>query len=142
MDDAVALSANSADSMIRFANNSVSVVNRVEEAALTVYLAKGGKRAIASTSNLEPTAVKEFVRDLHASMKGLPESEAVPLPGRAKYRPSRLGFDRGLEDVDAELPGLAKSAIASSIAAGGKRSAGVINAGKGTGASVTCEGGG
>ena len=47
VDDAVALSANSAESMIRFANNSVSVVNWVEEAELTVYLAMGGRRAIA-----------------------------------------------------------------------------------------------
>ena len=74
VDDAVALSANSAESMIRFANNSVSVVNRVEEAELTVYLAKGGRRAIASTSNLEPAAVKRFVADLHASLMGLPKS--------------------------------------------------------------------
>jgi PmbA protein len=141
VDDAVALSANSADSMIRFANNSVTVVNRVEEAELSVYLAKDGKRAIASTSNLEPTAVKRFVSDLYGTMKGLPKSEYVPLPAKAvKYRPSRLSFDRKLEDVDAELPRLAKEAIDSSIEAGGKRSAGVINAGKGTIAILTSSG--
>ena len=140
-DDAVALSANSADSMIRFANNSVSVVNRVEEAVLTVYLAKDGRRAIASTSNLEPAAVKRFVSDLYGSLKGLPKSEYVPLPGKAvKYSPSRLGFDRKLVDLDAELPGLAKEAIDSSLKAGGKRAAGVINAGKGTVAIMTSTG--
>ena len=141
VDDAVALSANSADSMIRFANNSVSVVNRVEEAELSVYLAKDGKRAIASTSNLEAAAVKKFVTDLFGSMKGLPKSEYVPLPIRAaKYKPSRLSYDRKLEDVDAGLPGMAKEAIDSSLAAGGKRSAGVINAGKGTVAIMTSTG--
>ena len=140
-DDAVALSANSADSMIRFANNSVSVVNRVEEAVLTVYLAKDGRRAIASTSNLEPAAVKRFVSDLYGSLKGLPKSEYVPLPGKAaKYSPSRLGFDRKLVDLDAELPGLAKEAIDSSLKAGGKWAAGVINAGKGTVAIMTSTG--
>ena len=141
VDDAVALSARSADSMIRFANNSVTVVNRVEEAELTVYLAKNRRRAIASTSNLSATAVKKFVKDLFASMKGLPESEYVPLPDRAaKYAQGRSGFDRKLEDLDDELPGLAKEAIDSALAAGGKRSAGVINAGKGTVSILTSTG--
>jgi len=140
-DDAVALSANSADSMIRFANNSVSVVNRVEEAELSVYLAKDARRAIASTSNLEPAAVRKFVSDLYGTLKGLPKSEYVPLPSRpSKYRPSRLSYDRRLEDVDAELPGLAKESIDASLAAGGKRAAGVINAGKGTVAIMTSAG--
>jgi PmbA protein len=141
VDDAVAISANSADSMIRFANNSVSVVNRVEESELTVYLAKDRRRAIASTSNLQPSAVKRFVRDLFASMKGLPQGEYVPLPERAsKYEPSRLAYDRKLEDVDARMPGFAKAAIDSALAAGGKRSAGVIEAGKGTVAILTSTG--
>jgi PmbA protein len=141
VDDAVALSARSADSMIRFANNSVSVVNRVEEAELTVYLAKDGRRAIASTSNLEPAAVKRFVTDLFGSLKGLPKSEYVPLPEKAvKYSPSKLGYDSKLQDVDAVLPGLAKEAIDSALSAGGKRSAGVISAGKGTVAIETSTG--
>ena len=140
-DDAVALSTRSADSMIRFANNSVSVVNRVEEAELSVYVAKDRRRAIASTSNLDRTAVRKFVADLFASMKGLPESEYVPLPAKAaKYTPSRHGYDKKLEDVDDELPGLAKLAIEASLSAGGKRSAGVINAGKGTVAILTSNG--
>jgi PmbA protein len=141
VDDAVALSARSTESMIRFANNSVTVVNRVEEAELTVYLAKDRRRAIASTSNLEPVAIKKFVEDLFASMKGLPKSEYVPLPERpSKYSPSRAGYDRKLEDVDQKLPGLAKAAIDSATAAGGKRSAGVINAGKATIAILTSAG--
>ena len=140
-DDAVALSAKSADSMIRFANNSVSVVNRVEEAELSVYLAKDGRRAIASTSNLELAAVKKFVKDLFGSLKGLPKSEYVPLPGKSvRYSPSLLGYDRKLEDVDPELPELAKEAIDSALSSGGKRSAGVISAGKGTVAIMTSTG--
>jgi PmbA protein len=132
-DDAVALSAKSADSMIRFANDSVTVVNRVEEAELTVYLAKGGRRGIASTSNLTSASVKRFVRDLFASMKELPRSEYAPLPDKAsKYTPRSSGYDKRLEDADRELPGLAKTAIESAREAGGKRSAGVIDAGKGT----------
>jgi predicted Zn-dependent protease len=130
VDDAVALSARSTERMIRFANSSVTVVNRVEEARLTVYLAKDKRRAIASTSNLEGASVKKFVKDLYASLKGLPESEYVPLPAKAsRFSPSPLAHDRKLEEIQDELPDLAKSAISASLAAGGKRSAGVIDAG-------------
>lgn len=141
VDDAVALSARSGDSMIRFANNSVTVVNRVEESELTVYLAKRRRRALASTSNLEPAAVEKFVSDLSSSMEGLPESDYVPLPDRpSQYAPSKQGYDRRLESLEAELPGMASAAIDSATAAGGKRSAGVISAGKGTVAILTTTG--
>jgi PmbA protein len=141
VDDAVALSARSSDRMIRFANNSVTVANQVDEAELTVYLAKDKRRAIASTSNLEESSVKKFVRDLFASLKGLPPSDYVPLPERAtKYSPSKLGHDKKLAEGGGELPELAKEAISASLAAGGKRSAGVIDAGRVTYAVLTSNG--
>jgi PmbA protein len=141
VDDAVALSVRGADSMIRFANNSVTVANRVEESELTVYLARNRRRALASTSNLQPAAVKKFVRDLFSSMKGLPESDYVPLPDKpARYQPSKAGYDRRLESLGDELPELAGAAIDAATAAGGKRSAGVIDAGKVTVAMLTSRG--
>ena len=141
VDDAVALSSRSGDSMIRFANNSVTVVNRVEESELTVYLARSRRRALASTSNLEAAAVKKFVGDLFSSMEALPESDYVPLPDKpSRYAPSKQGYDKRLEALEAELPGMAIAAIDASTAAGGKRSAGVISAGKGTVAILTTAG--
>ncbi|MBI3841111.1 MAG: TldD/PmbA family protein [Thaumarchaeota archaeon] len=140
-DDAVALSARSTDKMIRFANSTVTVVNHVEEAELTVYLAKNRRRAIASTSNLESASIRKFVRDLFDSMKGLPVSEYVPLPDKAqKFSPSKVSYDKKLDDVGEVLPELAKTAITSSHAAGGKRSAGVIDAGVVTYAILTSTG--
>jgi PmbA protein len=141
VDDAVALSAKGADSMIRFANNSVTVANRVEESELTVYLAKSRRRALASTSNLQPADVKEFVRELFSTMKGLPESDYVPLPGKAvRYTPSKAGYDRKLESLEDELPEMAGVAIEAARGTGGKRSAGVIDAGKVTVAILTSTG--
>ena len=140
-DDAVALGARGADSMIRFANNSVTVANRVEESELTIYLARSRRRALASTSNLQPAAVKGFVRDLFSSMEGLPESDCVPLPEKAtRYTPSKAGYDRRLESLEDELPEMADAAIDAATAAGGKRSAGVIDAGKLTVAILTSTG--
>ncbi|MDA4121486.1 MAG: TldD/PmbA family protein [Thaumarchaeota archaeon] len=141
VDDAVALSARGTDRMIRFANNSVTVVNQVDEAELTVYLAKDKRRAIASTSNLEESSVKKFVRDLFSSLKGLPPSDYVPLPSKAaKYAPSKLGYDKKLAQAGDELPQLAKTAISASLSAGGKRSAGVIDAGRAAYAILTSKG--
>ena len=92
--------------MIRFANNSVTVVNQVEEAELTVYLAKDSRRALASTSNLQTASVKKFVTDLYASMQGLPKSEYVPLPDTpSKFSPTKGGVDKKLVDAGEELPG-------------------------------------
>jgi len=141
VDDAVALGARGADSMIRFANNSVTVANRVEESELTVYLASKRRRALASTSNLQTAAVKKFVRDLFSSMEGLPESNYVPLPDKpSRYSASKAGYDRRLASLEEELPGMAEAAISAATEAGGKRSAGVINAGKVTVAILTTTG--
>ena len=140
-EDAIALTSRLKNRMIRFANNSVTTANQVEEADLMVYLAKNKKRAIASTSNLESASVKKFVRDLFESMQGLPESPYVPLPAKGlKFRPSSMGYDKKLVGVGEDLPELAKTAIDASTAAGGKRSAGVIDAGEVSSAILTSTG--
>lgn len=130
VDDAVAISASNSEKMIRFANSSVSVVNHVEEAELTLYLAKRGRRAIASTSNLETARVRTFAGDLFSSLKGLPKSEYAPLPEKGeKFSPSSFAFDKKLVEAEEELPEFAKLAIDASKRSGGKRSAGVIDSG-------------
>jgi PmbA protein len=128
-DDAIALTASARDRMLRFANNSATVVDRVDETGLTVYLAKRGRRAIASTSNPEEAKVKKFVTDLFDSMKGLPKSDYVPLPDKAvKYRPLPQRYDKKIAGIGEELSELAGSAIDASLEVGARRSAGVIEA--------------
>jgi PmbA protein len=140
LDDASVLSVGGKERMIRFANNSVTVVKQVEETELVVYLAKDKKRAIASTSNLEETSVKKFVSDLYKSLQGLSKGEYVPLPEKATtFRQSRI-LDKKLEDIGEKLPELASRAIEASLEAGGKRSAGVIEASKATFAILTSKG--
>lgn len=128
-DDAIALSIESRDQMLRFANNSATVAKHLQETELTVYLAKDGRRAIASTSNTDEAKVKRFVGDLFASMKGLAKSDYVPLPDRAmNYRPMPDRFDKKLASIGGRLSELASIAIDSAAEAGAKRSAGVIEA--------------
>lgn len=129
VDDAVALTVSGKDRMIRFANNSATVAKRIEESELMVYLAKGRRRAIASTMNMEESSVKKFVGDLFASLGGQSEGEYVPLPKKAlRFRPKAGLQDRKLLDAGEELPAIAERAISSSLKAGGRRSAGVVEA--------------
>lgn len=128
VDDAVALTFSGKERMIRFANNSATVVNQVEESELLVYMAKDRRRAIASTSSVEESNMKRFVGDLFASLKGLPEGDYVPLPDKAhRYSPNPAAFDRKLADPGMDFAELAGRAISSSLKAGGRRSAGVID---------------
>jgi PmbA protein len=127
VDDAIALSAGAKENMLRFANNSATVVKTIDEAQLMVYIGKSRRRAIASTSNLEESDVKRFVRELFESLKGLPQGEYVPLPDKAlKFGPKGSVQDKKLDGAGTMLPDLATRAISSSLKAGGKRAAGVI----------------
>ena len=140
VDDAVVLSVTGKERMIRFANNSATVVKHVEETELEVYLAKDQRRAIASTSNIEEASVRQFVSDLFRSLQALPKGEYVPLPERSNKFGLSRSLDKKLEDVGGMLPELARRAIDASLEAGGKRSAGVITASKATFSILTSNG--
>jgi len=140
VEEAIVLSVTGKERMIRFANNSATVVKHVEETELEVYLANDQRRAIASTSNVEEASVKQFISDLFRSLRALPKGEHVSLPEKpSKFGPSRA-LDRKLEDVGEMLPELAKRAIEASLEGGGKRSAGVITASKAIFAILTSTG--
>jgi len=126
-DYVVALAVEENERMLRFANNSVTVVNQTEETELAVYLSSHGRSAIASTSNPEDTSVRAFVGDLFASLKGLPQSDLAPLPSRSsRFRPTAGHHDVRIVKAGETLPELARAAISASAQAGGNRSAGTI----------------
>src|ERR1700694_5536264 len=105
VDDAVALAVGDTERMLRFANNSVTVANQIEETELMVYLAKNRRRAIATTSNLEGSNVRKFVGDLFASLKGLPETDYEPLPSKSrKFRTPSGRYDKKIAEVEEKLP--------------------------------------
>jgi PmbA protein len=129
VDDAVALAAKSSERMVRFANNSVTVSKTVEETELTVYIAKEGRRAIASTSNPSEGSVRSFVLDLFSSLKGLQRTDYAHLPERgSRFRASGESYDRKIAGAGGELADFARMAIDSSLKAGAKRSAGIVSA--------------
>src|SRR5580698_8931369 len=82
-DEAIVMTIVSNERMERFANSSVTVTKNVNESGLVVYLAKGGRRIIGSSSNPERSSLERFVELLFKSMMSLPKDAGyVPLPPR------------------------------------------------------------
>jgi len=128
VDDAVALTVQGREKMVRFANDSLTVAKNIDETSLFVYLAKDGKRVVAETSNPEESEVKSFVKNLFGSLGSLPTSpDYAPLPDKAfRYSTAEKEYDKRIENVETKIGDLARQAIESASGNGGKRSAGAL----------------
>jgi PmbA protein len=128
VDDAISLSTDYREQMIRFANDSITVAKKLRENSLFVYLSRDKKRALAVSTNPDEKSVRKFVRDLFDSMKTLPPDPNFNELPRRSYRFSNKpgSYDNRLEDVGKDLPDLARQAIEESRKAGAQRSAGAI----------------
>jgi PmbA protein len=124
--DVSIIGESSNDSQVRFSNNTVTLVNNVQNVILEIYLAKDKKRILGATYNPSEGGVKKFMGNLLASCLLLPESEEyVPLPsGPFKYQ-GRGNFDAKIED--AQIADYAGEAIDSGLKAGAKRVSGSLN---------------
>jgi len=129
-DEAILITAVSNERMARFANSSVTVTKNVDESGQMVYLAKGGRRIIGSSSNPEKASLGRFIGLLYKSMMSLPKDPAfVPLPPRGRaYRPE-ASHDKGLESAEGLIAGYVEEAIGSAESAGARRTAGSLEAG-------------
>ncbi|MCL4519895.1 MAG: hypothetical protein M1587_11950, partial [Thaumarchaeota archaeon] len=75
------------DAQVRFANNSITLVNNVRNVTLDVYVAKDRKRIVGTTYNPSESGIKRFMERLVKSCESLPPSQDyVGLPkGPFKY---------------------------------------------------------
>ena len=81
VDEAILITVIANEQMVRFANNSLTVTKNINESGQIVYLAKGGKRIIGSSSNPEKASLQRFIELLYKSMMNLPKDPGyVPLP--------------------------------------------------------------
>ncbi len=129
-DEAILITVISNERMASFANSSVTVTKNVNESGQVVYLAKGGRRIIGSSSNPERASLERFIGLLYKSMMSIPKDPgyvALPSKGRA-YRP-RPSHDRRLESAEGLIAGFAEKAIDSAESAGARRTAGSLEAG-------------
>ncbi len=128
-DEAILITVISNSSMARFANSSVTVTKNVKESGQVVYLAKGGRRIIGSSSNPERASLKRFIELLYKSMTSLPKDQGyVPLPsGGRTYKPVP-SHDAELENAEGLLAMDVEEAIGAAESAGARRTAGSLEA--------------
>lgn len=129
VDDAGAIASNSHEDMIRFSNNSITIVKSLSNTVVYVYVATEQKRMLGETSNPTPEGIAKFVESLVKSCKANPPSDDyTPLPrGPFKYS-ATPNYDKRIEDNPNVLIDLAGESIESALSAGAKRVAGSLTA--------------
>jgi len=125
-DDVSVICTMSNENQVRFANNSITLVNSVRNIILDVYLALSRRRIVGTSYNPTPRGIERFLGNLVRSCRALPESEDyVPLPkGPFGYR-SHANYDPKVED--APFVEFTKEAIENALAQGAVRASGSLN---------------
>jgi PmbA protein len=114
--------------MLKFANNSVTVVQSWDQTVPTVYLLSERKRAGARVENPSIDALKEVMKTLKAAMDITKpgEVESTLPKGPFKYEPVPQIFDARIPKMTDELVDLAEEAMKAAQAEGARRSSGVL----------------
>ena len=114
--------------MLKFANNSVTVVQSWEQTVPTFYLLSERKRAGARVENPSIDALKEVMKTLKAAMDITKPGEVEStLPrGPFNYEPVPQTYDARIPKMTNELVDLAEEAINAAQAEGARRSSGVL----------------
>jgi PmbA protein len=114
--------------MLKFANDSVTVVQSWDQTVPTVYVLTDHKRAGARVENPSIDALKEVMKTLKAAMDiTRPGEVESTLPkGPFKYEPAPQIFDARIPRMTDELVDLAEQAMKAARAEGARRSSGVL----------------
>ena len=125
-DDASVICARSNDSQVRFANNSITLVNNVQNLTLELYVSKEKRRILGASYNPTKKGIEKFVDNLVRSCEALPQSEEyVPLPQGPFQYGERANFDSKVEE--APLVDHVAQTIDKAIRAGAVRVSGSLN---------------
>ena len=114
--------------MLKFANDSVTVMQSWDQTIPTVYLLSGRRRAGARVENPSIDALKEVMKTLKAAMDITKPGEvesALP-KGPFTYEPVPQTYDDRIPKMTHELVDLAEEAINAAHAEGARRSSGVL----------------
>jgi len=114
--------------MLKFANDSVTVVQSWDQTVPTVYLVSERKRAGARVENPSIDALKEIMKTLKAAMDITKPGEVESsLPkGPFNYAPVPNTYDDRITKMTSELVDLAEEAMNAAHAEGARRSSGVL----------------
>jgi len=129
-DESIVISAVANERMASFANSSVAVTKNVNETSQMVYIAKGGRRIIGSSSNPQRESLERFITLLYKSMLTLPKDPGyVPLPSKSRTFAGRPRYDRKLESAETLIADSVDEAIRAAESAGASRAAGSLETG-------------
>jgi len=114
--------------MLRFANNSVTVVQSWDQTIPTVYMTSKRKRAGARVENPSVEALREVMKTLKAAMDITKpgEVEAALPKGPFRYEPVPQTYDARIPEMMTELADVAEEAINAALAEGAQRSSGTV----------------
>ncbi len=128
-DDISVITAYVEDSILRFSNNSVTVVDTSKEATVFLYLTKAGRRAMGATYAVDPSNLDNFVDRLFTSMKFTEKSEEyVPLPKATRIPEARSHYDANIEGLKEKISDQGAAAVDAALAQGAQRVSGAVTA--------------
>jgi PmbA protein len=114
--------------MLKFANDSVTVVQSWDQTVPTVYMLSQRRRAGARVENPSIDALKEVMKTLKTAMDITKpgEVESTLPKGPFKYEPVPQIFDARIPKMTDELVDMAEQAVKAARAEGARRSSGVL----------------
>jgi PmbA protein len=114
--------------MLKFANDSVTVVQSWDQTVPTVYMLSERKRAGARLENPSIDALKDLMKTLKAAMDITKpgEVESTLPKGPFKYETVPQTYDARIPKMTDELVDLAEEAMRAAQAEGARRSSGVL----------------
>ena len=119
------------EQMVRFSNNSITVVNSWQSETPTMYLTSEGRRAACRIEEQKAEEISKIVNELVGSMQATPRGDVdFELPkGPFKYPTIEGIYDKRLENSQTLLVDAAESAINSARDEGAARVSGVVVSG-------------
>lgn len=129
VDDVSVIAAYGRENMARFSNNSITVVNTLDEMAVFLYMIKEGRRVVGITYSVKGDELDMFVERLFSSMQFVERSlDVVALPkGTFKYS-GENDYDKKIEELSEGIVDYCESAINAALSEGAKRVSGTISA--------------
>jgi PmbA protein len=129
VDDASVIAAYGRENMARFSNNSITVVNTLDEMAVFLYMIKEGRRVVGVTYSVKSDELDKFVERLFSSMQFVEKSlEATSLPKGAFKYSGENDYDKRIEELSEGVVDYCESAINAALSEGAKRVSGTISA--------------
>lgn len=114
--------------MLRFSNNSITVMQSWDQTVPTVYMISKRKRAAARVEDPSLDALKDVMRTLKTTMDiARPGGVESNLPkGPFTYEPVPETYDARIPKMTSELADMAEEAINAVLAEGAQRSSGTL----------------